>query len=117
MQTTAIRRHNLQYEQYLDREIRGTDLATLINKAVDANRRNEVEQDAEGYFIDNGTNSIKIDIEMITIEETFSMEQIYQRGMPEFVQAFNFTTFESINVEYHAGTGKISRIVFLQLEE
>ena len=72
-----IIRHNQQYERYFESEIEGAELATLINRAMDNNRRNSVEQDTNGYFTDNGTNSINIDIEMITIEETFRMETIY----------------------------------------
>jgi len=111
------RRHNQQYASYLETEIWGTELATLINRAMNNNRRNDVKQDAEGNFINNETNSINIDIEMITIEETFSMERIYAGGTTEFAQAFNFVKFESRTTEYHEQTGKISRIVFRQLTE
>ena len=39
------------------------------------------------------------------------------RGIIEFVQAFNSVMFEGISIEYHEETGKVSRIVFAQLEE
>jgi len=112
-----IRRHNRQYEQYVGTEIWGTELATLINRAVDQNRRNDVELDEYNHFIDNGTNSIKIEIEMITIEETFSMERIYHGGMSEFMRGFNFITFKATQIEYHEQTGKVSRMMFIQLED
>ncbi|MCL2383644.1 MAG: hypothetical protein FWC79_05875 [Oscillospiraceae bacterium] len=117
MRVDEARRHNSQLERYLDREILGTELASLINRVMDHNRRNNVERDSEGRFINNGTNSIRIDIEMITIEDTFSMEWIYDRGTTGFVHAFITIPFRSVEVEYHPETGKISRIVFLQLED
>ena len=71
-----IRRHNQLYEAYLDKEILGTELATLINRVMDFNTRNGVEQDETGHFISNETNSIHIVVEMITVEDTFTMESL-----------------------------------------
>lgn len=35
---------NLEFEKYLNEEVYGTDLATIINRAVDNNQKNEVEK-------------------------------------------------------------------------
>ena len=35
---------NLEFEKYLNEEVYGTDLSTIINRAVDNNQKNEVEK-------------------------------------------------------------------------
>ena len=117
----TIQSFNAEYEQYLNKEIYGTDIATLINKAIDNNQRNNIEQDEKGFYIDNGQDSILINLVMITNEDTqetttYQMETIEKVGILEFLTNFNLTTFRSSNVEYHQETGKISKITFEQLE-
>ena len=67
-----IKRYNLQYEYYLNKIIYGTDLATVINKAVNENELNNVKKDEKGYYIENNENSIKIEIriDIVTKIET-----------------------------------------------
>ena len=117
----TIQSFNAEYEQYLNKAIYGTDIATLINKAIDNNKKNNVEQDEKGFYMDNGKDSILINLVMITNEETqetttYQMETIEKVGILEFLANFNLTTFRSSNVEYHQKTGKISKITFEQLE-
>ena len=56
---------NLQFEKYLNKEVYGTDIATAINKAIDYNTKNGIEKNKDSLFIENETNSIKINIKMI----------------------------------------------------
>lgn len=112
-----IKRWNKEYEQYLDKEIFGTELATAINKVINENERNKVSKDEKGYYIDNGTNSIKIDLNMVTIKKTIKMEQVHDNGIAEFVKNFNFIKFKGSNIEYHKKTGKVSKIIFEETEE
>ena len=127
MQARELRRYNMQFEQYKDRQLMGTEIGTVINKVVDMNRRNDVDRGSRGEFIANYENSINIEIEMLVFEdivddeevyrhETFTMEQIYRMGVVNFVQAFNFVTFELTRIEYHDQTGKVRLMVFEQLE-
>lgn len=110
-----IKKDNMQYEQYLNKQILGTELATLISKTVDLNQRNGVAKDEKGYYIDNGENSIKIDLKMTTIDKTYPMEEIYNNKITSFVQNFNFISFECKEIEYHKKTGRISKLVFEEL--
>lgn len=117
----TLQSFNAEYEQYLNKEIYGIDIATLINKAIDNNKKNNVEKDEKGFYIDNEQDSILIDIVMITNEEkqettTYKMETIEKVGILAFLSNFNLTTFKGSNVEYHEQTGKISKITFEQLE-
>ena len=112
-----IKQANSEYEQYLDQELTGINVATIINKVMDANKKNKVPKNESGFYIDNQTDSIKIEIKMITVEKTIEMESIYNKDMTEFVQHFSKITFKCSNIEYHKNTGRISKIIFEELEE
>ena len=108
-----------QYEAYLNSNIYGTDVVTLINKAISNNDANNVTKDEKGFYINNGSNSIQIDLVMITDEEkeettTYKMETIYKVGVTEFIKNFNTTNFKCTKVEYHKQTGKIAYIELSQ---
>lgn len=109
--------YNKQYENYLGKEIYGAEIATLINKVTEQNERNNVSKDENGYYIDNGTNSIKIDLKMITVEKTYPMELIYKNDVTNFVKNFNVILFKCTNIEYHKETGKVSKLIFEQIEK
>lgn len=113
---TEIKKENMEYEKYIDKEISGTELATVIGKAIDSNKRNNIQKDDKGYYIDNGENSIKIDLKMITINKTYPMEEIYNKEITNFVQNFNSILFKCTSIEYHEKTGKISKLVFEELQ-
>lgn len=109
--------YNKEYKNYLGKEIYGAEIATLINKVTEQNERNNVSKDENGYYIDNGTNSIKIDLKMITVEKTYPMELIYKNDVTNFVKNFNVILFKCTNIEYHKETGKVSKLIFEQIEK
>lgn len=111
-----ISKYNLEYEKYLNKEILGTEIATLISKVIDQNERNNIQKDENGYYINNNQNSIKIDLKMVTIDKTYPMETIYNNQITNFVQNFNQIKFKCTKVEYHEQTGKISKLIFEELE-
>ena len=111
-----ISKYNLEYEKYLNKEILGTEVATLINKVIDQNEKNNVKKNEKGYFIENNENSIKIDLKMTTIDKTYTMEEIYNNQITNFVQNFSQIKFKCTKIEYHKDTKKISKMVFEELE-
>ena len=111
-QKTQLQKENAEYEKYINKEIKGTELATLISKAVDHNETNYIAKDEKGHYINNNENSIKIDLKMITIEKTYPMEEIYNNQIVNFVQNFNTINFKCTNIEYHSKSGKIAKLVF-----
>lgn len=113
---TAILKENKQYERYLNSEIKGTDLASLINKVINQNNKNNIQKDEKGYYIENAENSIKIDLKMTTVDKTYPMEEIYNNEMSKFVENFNLINFKCTSIEYHKKTGKISKLVFEELQ-
>ena len=111
----AINSENSEYEQYLDKEIYGIDIASLINKSTDKNEKNSVSKDDKGYFIQNDENSIEIEIYIKDSDTTYKMEQIYKQGVEQFVQFFLNDKFKSSKVEYHEKTKRIKYILFDQI--
>lgn len=116
-QTNSLKNYNREYEQYLNKIVYGTELATLINKVTNINENNKIEKNEKNYYIENEENSIKIDIKMLLTEKTYPMEEIYNKNTAEFVKHFNLEKFECVKIEYHNKTGKISKMIFEQVEE
>ena len=106
---------NNEFEQYLNKEIYGIDIATLINKSIDLNEKNSISKDENGYFILNDQNSIEIEIHIKDNDTTYKMEQIYKQGLEQFVQFFLNDKFKSSKVEYHEKTKRIKYILFEQI--
>lgn len=112
------KQENKEYEQYLNKEIYGTDVATILNKAMNSNKQNAIEQ-KDGKYIENDTNSIIVELVMITNEEkektkTYRMETIDKVGISEFIKNFNTAKFKIAKLEYHEQTRKIKYIEISQ---
>lgn len=112
------KQENKEYEQYLNKEIYGTDVATILNKAMNSNKQNSLEQ-KDGKYIENDTNSIIVELVMITNEEkektkTYRMETIDKVGISEFIKNFNTAKFKIAKLEYHEQTRKIKYIEISQ---
>lgn len=105
---------NSEYEQYLNKEIQGVELASLMNKTIDKNKKNNVEQNDNGEFIQNDTNSIEIEIYIKDNETTYKMENIYKGGTENFVQYYGDIKFECTKKEYHSKTKQIKYMLFEQ---
>lgn len=106
---------NVQYESYKGKEIYGTDLATLINKATDENIRNKIEKEASGLYKDNGINSIRIEIHFTDDDTIHSMEEIYHSGTDTFMQYYNQVKFKCTEVKHHSKTKLVSYLFFEQI--
>lgn len=113
----TAQRENKQFESYQGQEIYGAELATVINKAVDNNRSNEVAKDEKGKYINNDNNSIKIDIKMLDNDKIYTMETLYSGGMDKFVQFYSEIKFKCTKLEYHKTTNKVKYLLFEQITE
>ena len=110
-QKQKILNYNKEFEYYCNKEILGTDITTLINKAIDSNEKNEVKKDEKNLYIPNEENSINIYIKMKFTENIYPMESFYKAGINDFTKYFGSINFKSIEVNYHEN-GKISSITF-----
>ena len=66
---------NLEYEYILEKEMYGTDVVTIINKAMDNNKRYEIAKDKNGNYINDNRYSIQVEIGFQGMEEDFTMEE------------------------------------------
>lgn len=111
------KKENNQFESYYNQEFYGADVVTIINKAIDNNLTNAVVRDNKGKFIENDTNSIKIDIKMIDNDTIYDMETLYAGGMDKFVQYYNQIKFKCTKIEYHSTNGKVKYLFIEQITQ
>lgn len=112
-----VKKFNTNYEYYLDKTIYGTELATLINKAVNENENNKISKDEKGYYQENASNSIKIYVKMNTNGKTYQMETFYNNDITNFVENFNLVRFKCTKIEYHKDLGRVSKLYFEEILE
>ena len=106
---------NLEFENYLNEEIYGTDLSTVINRAVDSNEKNEVEKNNKGIYLNNDKNSISIEVKMIDNDSIYQMETFYKNGMQNFLNYYSNIKFKCTNIKYHESTKKVKYMLFEQI--
>lgn len=106
---------NMKFENYLNKEIYGSDLSTIINRAVDNNEKNLVQKDNKGVYLNNDNNSINIDVKMIDNESTYKMEKFYRKGMQNFINYYSNIKFKCTKIEYHHNTKKVKYMLFEQI--
>lgn len=114
-EASYIKKENLEYETYLNQSIKGIELTTAINRAINNNEKNSVEKDKQGFYIADDNNSIQIDIKIIDQEEDtiYKMETFYNGGMEKFIQYYGDITFECTKIDYNS-KGKVSYLIFEQ---
>lgn len=110
-------KENYQFSSYYNKELKGNEIATLINKAYDNNSSNNVAKDKKGKFIENDNNSIKMDIKMLDIDKTYDMETLNSGGMDKFVQYYGQITFKCTKIDYHSSTGKVKYMLIEQITQ
>lgn len=110
-------RENKQFESYNQKEIYGSELTTIINKAVDNNKNNEVPKDNKGKYMNNENNSIQIEIKMLDNDKTYAMETLYNGGMDKFIQYYSAIKFKCTDLQYHKTTNKVKYLLFEQITE
>ena len=91
--------------------IKGVELTTLINKAIDNNEKYKIKKDEKGAYILNNENSLEILIKIETDGEYYLMEAFELAGMTEFTRLYGGVEFECVDTEYHEN-GRISKIKF-----
>lgn len=113
----SIQALNSQYEDYANIEVLGTELISIINKTIDINNKNEIEKDSNGYYIDNGKNTIRIYISFVYKNKTkvIQMEDIDKNGSESFVKIYSTAIFKCTNIEHYKGTNNIKSLTFEEM--
>lgn len=116
MAQVEAQKFNKEYEFYNQEAILGTDITTIINKAMDNNETYAVPKDEKNQYISNGTNSIKIYVCLKAEDKPSPMEEIVEIGLTDFTSLFGEITFKCADVKYHEKTGKIAEMTFILLK-
>ncbi len=117
-----ISQFNAKFELYKDKTIYGADVLSIINRAIENNKVQKVEKDAEGNYIENNTTSVKVEITLLSTDKdnnikevTYPMERLQKVGLDGFIQNFSLTKFKCTEVEYNKQR-RVSKIKVKQLE-
>ena len=113
MTQNEAKKFNKEYEFYNKEAILGTDITTIINKAMDNNETFSVPKDEKNQYIPNETNSIKIYLCLKAEDKSSPMEEIVQVGLTNFTSLFGEVAFKCAGVKYHEKTGKIAEMTFI----
>lgn len=111
------RKFNSEFEFYNKDRILGTDITTLINKAINNNEKMGIPKNEKNEYIPDEKNSIKLYIHMIINETTYPMEALEARGLQDFTKYFGEVEFKCTNVKYHETTGRIAEMTFEATQE
>lgn len=107
---------NNKFSEYLENSFLGTDVATLIGKAVDNNEKNNILKNDKGLYILDNEYSIKVYVKFLDNDTLYDMEKIDDVGISQFVSNFNTSKFECIKVNYH-NNKRISEIYISEIEK
>lgn len=112
-----LQKFNMRYEQYIDKEIIGTNIATVINQAVDDNEKAMIKKDENNKYIQDDFNSVYIEIKITEFaeEEIYTMETLYNGGMSEFVKYYGQIKFKCDKIEYNS-KGQVKYMLFEQIK-
>mgnify|MGYP004638593517 FL=1 len=116
-QYNTAKRANMEFENYLNVEVYGTDLATIINRAIDNNITNEIEKDNKGIYQNNNENSINIEIKMLDNDTVYQMEKIYDGGIEKFINYYSNIKFKCVDLKYHSSTNRVKYMLFEQITQ
>ena len=110
------KKFNSDYEFFNKESILGTDVTTMINKAIDNNEKHNIQKDQDGVYIADDKYSVKIYVYMIIDDTTYPMESLVQTGLSDFTRYFGEVKFKCTDVKYHKSTGRVSEMTFASTE-
>ena len=110
--TAQIGVDNKTYESYENKEVLGTDIISIINKATDSNKKNDIKIGEDGNYIDNGKNTIRIEIKFLELDKVITMERINNVGIEKFWSNYGALSFKCTKIEYHEKTHRVKYMYF-----
>ena len=88
-----------EYKNLKNEEISGTEFASIINKAIDRNTLNNVPKDNNGLFIDEGENSIIIEVKFVDDENIINVQKIFNNDITKFISIYGKFKFKCTKIE------------------
>lgn len=106
---------NRQYEVYYDKTILGTDLATVLNKAMDYNKKNDIAKDSNNRYYIETEKSLLVEIKFSEKEEPVKMEDILSKEIETFIKFYGAASFKCTKIEYHESSKQVKSLYFEQV--
>lgn len=106
---------NRQYEVYYEKTILGTDLATVLNKAMDCNNKNDIPKDSKDKYYIETDKSLLIEIKFSEKEEPVKMEDILSKEVETFISFYGAASFKCTKIEYHESNKQVKSLFFEQI--
>ena len=110
--TAQIGVDNRTYESYYNKEVLGTDIISIINKAIDSNEKNDIKMGKDGNYIEDEKNSIRIEIKFKELDKVITMERINNVGIEKFWSNYGSLSFKCTKIEYHEKTHRVKYMYF-----
>ena len=111
-----VKQFNQIFEEYKDKTLLGSEVASLINKAIDNNEKNRILKSDKDIYQDDGKYSVQIFVKLEKDGEYFTMERINALKITEFVKNFSLQDFKCTSIEYHKETKRVSKVYFESIE-
>ena len=111
-----VKQFNQIFEEYKDKILLGSEVASLINKAIDNNEKNQISKNDKGIYQEDGKYSVQILVKLEKEGEYFTMERINALKITEFVKNFSLQDFKCTGIEYHKETKRVSKVYFESIE-
>lgn len=112
-----IKQFNSEFEQYQDKIILGSNIATAINKAVDNNEKYNITKLEDNRYQSDEKFSVRIFVKLEENGQYFDMERIDSVGIGQFVKNFSLQDFKCSKIVYHSKTKRVSEVYFDVVEE
>lgn len=115
---TEINQFNVKYEKYINKDVIGTEVATIINQAINDNENERIKKDENGKYFQNDETSVNIEVKITEFDkgQIYMMETLYGGGMSQFVKFYGQIPFKAKKVEYNKNK-RIKYILFEQIHQ
>ena len=110
-----VQKFNNQFSKYIGQEFFGTELATIINLAIDNNEKNNIAKDTSGKYVTDELYSVRVDVYMTDTQKTYSMETLNVGEISNLVNNYSNIQFKCTKVEYHKSNKRISYLYIEQI--
>lgn len=115
----VIQNENLKYISDKDNIVQINKVITIMNKAIESNKKNGISQNEKNEFIENDSNSIKVYMKIESRDSIIPMEALIfskNGGNSKVENLFSDVLFKFDTIEYHKKSGRIKKIVFKAIE-
>lgn len=119
-QKNEIKKINKGFLVYQNSDVQINTVVSIMNKAIQQNKENKLQQDEKNIFIENNSNSIKVYLETKSSENEkvrIPMEKLIlneKAGVEKVEYAFSDLKFTITDIQYHKKSGQVKSITFTE---